>query len=799
MHNFARSIIHIFAMSSFFTRSILALTVFTMSGSFVSYATNEESEAIYADADTTALSLGEVRITSIKQAASLLRQPVTVTSINRQQIERYNIAGMKGVSEIAPNFFMPDYGSKMTSSIYVRGIGARIDQPAVGLNIDNIPFLNKNAFDFDMFDIERIEVLRGPQSTLYGRNTIAGLINVYTLSPMSWQGVRLMAEGSLPAGYRAGVGVYTKLAPRLGMSVNGYIAHSGGYFRNAYNGKYADRTTDFSGRWKTVWRPTDRLNIENVFSAGHAAQNGYPYAYVGTGEINYNDTCFYHRTSVTDGLTVRWAGEGFSVASITGLQYLSDNMTLDQDFLPASYFNLTQRQHDRSITQDIVLRGSKGNYSWLAGVFGFYKYGSMSAPVTFKEDGIDELILSNIRGNMPSFIQLMWDADNFVLGSDFRHHVNGAAIYHQSSYDLDRWTFALNMRFDYEHTALSYHNYCNTGASGTVNLPQLPRPINFTLPADIDLSDRLKQTFRQFLPKISVTYNLKNSAVFMSVAKGYKAGGFNTQMFSNFLQQRMTALMREEANELMGSMMGGMGGGSGVRPTADPDNAQTATNHEYSADDYVSYKPETSWNYELGGHFSCDNERVYSTFSLYYIDLRNQQVTLFPEGSATGRLMANAGRTRSYGAELTIRYTPTPRWRFDLAYGYNNATFRHFNNGNADLSGLRVPNAPSNTLFLSASYRLPLRAGWVDAISFNPSLRGVGSIYWDEENLYRQPFYAELGASVRFEHSRYSVDLWGKNLTDTRFDVFRYESIGHNFLQRGKPVRGGITLRVTLD
>ena len=121
---------------------------------------------------------------------------------------------MKGVSEIAPNFFMPDYGSRMTSSIYVRGIGARIDQSAVGLNIDNIPYLNKNGFDFDMLDVERIEVLRGPQSTLYGRNTIAGLINVYTLSPMSWQGVRIMAEGSVPAAGRAGIGIYQKLAPR---------------------------------------------------------------------------------------------------------------------------------------------------------------------------------------------------------------------------------------------------------------------------------------------------------------------------------------------------------------------------------------------------------------------------------------------------------------------------------------------------------------------------------------------------------------------------------------------------------
>ena len=382
-------------------------------------AAPSDTHVTYAPADTAALQLGEVSVTSIKQSSSLLRQPVTVTTVNQGQIERFNIAGMKGVSEIAPNFFMPDYGSRMTSSIYVRGIGARIDQSAVGLNIDNIPYLNKNGFDFDMLDVERIEVLRGPQSTLYGRNTIAGLINVYTLSPMSWQGVRIMAEGSVPAAGRAGIGIYQKLAPRLAMSLNGYVSHTHGYFRNLHNGKLADASTDFSGRWKTHWRPTDRLSFENVLSAGHSRQSGYPYAYVETGDINYNDTCFYRRTSVTDGLTVRWAGPSVSIASITGLQFLSDNMTLDQDFLPESYFTLTQRQLDRSITQDIVVRGHKGGYSWLAGAFAFYKYGSMTAPVTFKEDGIENLILSNIRDNMPSFIQLGWADDNFLLGSDF--------------------------------------------------------------------------------------------------------------------------------------------------------------------------------------------------------------------------------------------------------------------------------------------------------------------------------------------------------------------------------------------
>lgn len=753
-----------------------------------------DTHVTYAPADTAALQLGEVSVTSIKQSSSLLRQPVTVTTVSQGQIERFNIAGMKGVSEIAPNFFMPDYGSRMTSSIYVRGIGARIDQSAVGLNIDNIPYLNKNGFDFDMLDVERIEVLRGPQSTLYGRNTIAGLINVYTLSPMSWQGVRIMAEGSIPAAGRAGIGIYQKLAPRLAMSLNGYVSHTHGYFRNLHNGKRADASTDFSGRWKTHWRPTDRLSFENVLSAGHSRQSGYPYAYVETGDINYNDTCFYRRTSVTDGLTVRWAGPSVSIASITGLQFLSDNMTLDQDFLPESYFTLTQRQLDRSITQDIVVRGHKGGYSWLAGAFAFYKYGSMTAPVTFKEDGIENLILSNIRGNMPSFIQLDWADDNFLLGSDFRHHVSGAALYHQSTYDLGPWSFALNMRFDYEHTALSYRSNCATGAVGSVNLPQLPRPIPFTLSADIDEAGRLKQTFRQFLPKLSVTYNLRNSAVFLSVAKGYKSGGFNTQMFSDFLQQQMITQMKDQALDLMTGMMPGAGGsGSSTRP-ADT----SADTPQYTAADYVSYKPETSWNYELGGHFSCDEGRVYSTFSAFYIDVRDQQITVFPEGNSTGRMMTNAGRSRSFGAELTLRYTPTDRWRFDLSYGYTNARFRRFIDAGKDLAGNRIPYAPSNTLFLAASYRLPLHGAFIDAISFSPTLRGTGSIYWDEENLYRQPFYAELGASVRFHHSRFTLDLWGKNLTDTRFNVFRYSSVGNDFFQRGKPLRGGVTLRLNL-
>lgn len=732
------------------------------------------------------LAIGEVTVTSIKQARSLLRQPVSVTTLRHDELERLNVAGIKGVSDIAPNFFMPEYGSRMTSSIYVRGIGARIDQPAVGLNVDNVPYLNKDAYDFDMQDIQRIEVLRGPQSTLYGRNTIAGLINVTTLSPLHYQGVRAIAEAGTKDNYRLGLSCYGLLAPRLGMSLSAYGAYRGGYFRNEYNGDRADRERLGSLRWKTAWRPADNLLVENVASIGHARQNGYPYAFEETDKINYNDTCFYKRTTVTDGLTVNWSTPYFTLASITGFQYVDDNLTLDQDFLPESYFTLTQKQRDRSVTQDIVLRGSKGGYSWLAGVFGFYKYANMHAPVNFKKDGIDNLILGNVNNILQGMgMRLGWDDDNLLLGSDFRMPVKGVAVYHQSSYDWRNFAFSLGLRLDYEHTALKYHS--RSSSSCTMYRGNIPLA---SVPLDIDDSGRLSQHFTQLLPKFSITYNLPHSAIFASVSKGYKAGGFNTQMFSEFLQQRLK-------EKMMGNMPGGGGGQGGGRPqTKAPGEAGGGDDVVGRVASLVNYHPEVSWNYEIGGHFSVDQGRVYSSFALFMIDCRDQQLTMFPEGTTTGRVMVNAERTRSTGGEFTLSYRPTPRWAFNLAYGYTHAVFRRFSYNGNEYKGNHVPYAPSNTLYLAATYRQPVSSSLLKGVSLTADMRGTGKIYWDEANMYKQPFYAELGANLRFELPWGSLDVWGRNLTSTRFSTFRYESMSNSFFQRGLPARGGVTLRL---
>ena len=129
--------------------------------------------------------LSEVAVVAkMKQKNNLREESLSSTTIKLGEIERNQVVSLQDAAMQVPNLHIPSYGSKMTSSIYMRGLSSRIDHPAVGMYVDNVPYLNKNGFDADLWDIMRIEVLRGPQSTLYGRNTTGGIINIYTLSPM---------------------------------------------------------------------------------------------------------------------------------------------------------------------------------------------------------------------------------------------------------------------------------------------------------------------------------------------------------------------------------------------------------------------------------------------------------------------------------------------------------------------------------------------------------------------------------------------------------------------------------------
>ena len=725
-------------------------------------------------ADTT-ITVDKVQITAIKQGLVLRSEPVASTIVGSRDISRRHVDALAELSQQVPNLHIPDYGSRMTSSIYVRGLGARIDQPVIGLNIDNVPVLNKDNFDTELAEVERIEVLRGPQSTLYGRNTMGGVINIYTLSPLAWQGVRLMAEYGNGASARIRASLYEKLTPEVGMSVSGYYTRSNGFFTNDFTGKRCDREQLGGGRWRTLWDNGRGLRLDNTFSFSVLDQGGYPYAYAGEeplvldgrevirpGQIACNDPCSYRRMLLNDGLTVRYDADAFTVSSITSYQYSDDAMTLDQDFLPLSYFTMSQIRKEHAITEDIVVKGNGDKtINWLAGAFGFYKHADINAPVTFKDYGIENLIVGNWNGINTNY-PMKWDSDEFILGSRFTMPNYGLAAYGEVSAEWNNFTVIGGLRLDYEQSRLHYRSDCSTSYTIYHNNEVYKKE-----PIEIHSSGDLKRSFLQLLPKISVVYELPaHGKLYASVKKGYKAGGFNTQMFSDVLQQ-----------ELMGKM--GIG-------------------KKYDINDVVGYKPETSWNYEVGSNLEFFDSRLLADVAAFYIDCRDQQLTVFPDGTTTGRIMTNAGKTRSFGAEVALTARPVNRLELRASYGYTNAKFVEFNNGKNNYAGKVIPYAPQNTIFAGATYSFKIGHDFLRYITVGANVNGIGKIYWNEANTAEQPFYALLNANVKFIGGKYSLDFWTKNLTGTQYNTFYFVSIEHEFLQRGKPLQIGATLRINI-
>ena len=111
---------------------------------------------------------------------------VPVTMLTMNEIEAAGLSCPKELSGVVPGLVVPDYGSSMTSTIYMRGIGSRMENPVIGLYVDDVPVIDKNNYDFSFLDIRRIDMYRGPQGTLYGRNSMLGVMSVETLSPAVW-------------------------------------------------------------------------------------------------------------------------------------------------------------------------------------------------------------------------------------------------------------------------------------------------------------------------------------------------------------------------------------------------------------------------------------------------------------------------------------------------------------------------------------------------------------------------------------------------------------------------------------
>ena len=735
-------------------------------------------------------SLQNIVVVAGKVKSQLRLEPVSSFSRTSLQIENSHIRSIADFAASAGNLFMPEYGSKMTSSIYIRGIGSRMENPAIGLNIDGMPVLNKNGFDTDLWDIARIDLLRGPQSTLFGRNTIGGVLNINTLSPVNYQGTRIKLGYGSANSYDISASTYQKVSDKLAFSLGGRYGATDGFFRNAFNGNRCDDGRSGAFRGKFIYTPDRRFTLENIVSFTRDVQGGYAYglydpATETTAQANYNDICSYRRTLVSDMLKLSWNFGSFTFSSATSWQYLRDCMTLDQDFTPKSMFIMEQAQRENVINQEFLFKSvdeENSSFSWIAGLSAFYKYNHTNAPVTFRKDGITGLILDNINAQihkvMPMANLVFEDMENLPLVSAFKTPVTSVALFAQTEAEIvDNLKIVAGLRLDYEHTSFDYacHN--------TIGYMMTPFQKAFTY-VDTDLKDKLKDNYFTPIPKLSLIYSFgAGSNVYALIARGFKAGGYNNQMFSDILQNEMM-------KNLMGAGMGGMGGGAG-KPAGDSEAA-------YDVEDIITYKPEYSWNYELGLHYNSFSGAFGGNAALYYISCTDQQITVFPDGTTTGRMMTNAGKSRSYGLELDAWYYPVNDLRLSASYAYTNAKFTEYNNGQKDFEGNFVPNVPQNMVSADANYTLRNVCALFDNLSFNLAWNGTGKIYWDEENEVSQKFYSMLNASIIFEKRLdgcgFNLELWGKNITDTPYNSYYFVSMNNPFFAKGKPARWGVTL-----
>lgn len=723
----------------------------------------------------TMMVLDEVSVfPSIKEKKELTSLPVAANSFNLSQIEGTNAETPKELTKFVPNFHIPDYGSQMTSSIYVRGSGARIDQPVVGMLVDNIPLLNKNSYDFDMFDVERVEFLRGPQGTLYGRNTLCGLINLYTLSPFSYQGTRAMLGFSSGKTFQVKGSHYRKMNERFAFSVAVNARHSKGFFTNIYDDEKCDPLSTITARSRQMWRLPNGVSIENSISVNLLKQGGYPYRLLnddGMQPVNYNDECQYNRTQATDGLLVKFDRRRVVFTFATGYQYLNDDMSLDQDFLPLSYFTLNQKQKEHAISEEIVFQPKPKQkiWNWKSGAYGFYKHNDMDAPVLFKRTGIEQIILDNANKGIQSVFpddKLDFSENELPILSRFELPTWGVALYHQSEWKVRKWNFTLGLRFDYEHSKMTYENHADLHYLFTMMMKEYKQLRS-------QMNGESEKTYFELLPKFCVQFNInKNNNLYFSITKGYKAGGFNTQIFSDILQNRL----KNDLMNDMGMKFDGMGEST------------------YDVGKVTSYDPEYNWTYEIGGHFATSQKDFSADVAVFFMDSRDQQLTVFPQGKNTGRMMTNAGKSRTYGAELSMKWRIIEQLHLNGCYGYTHAKFVNFHDGDRSYDDNFVPYSPLHHFSLEATYVWTINRKLLDKLTVSVDGQGTGEIYWDEENRYKQGLYGMLDASVSLRKRLFTLKLWGKNLSNTRYETFEFTSMGNRFCQMSKPIQLGLSV-----
>ena len=711
------------------------------------------------------LGTGEIVVTARRREERLVDVPIAVTSFSGDQLAKSGALDITDIAQTTPNVTLEvSRGTNSTLSAFIRGIGQQDPvsgfEQGVGIYLDDVYLNRPQAAVLDIYDVERIEVLRGPQGTLYGRNTIGGAVKYVTRELPDHFSLKLRGTYGT---YDQADGVLTVSTPITDLvRVGGSVARlsRGGFGKNLTTGEenynkdiWAGRgTVEIGGKGQPVL-----IRISGDYSRDKSNSRGghrlIPGMVSGTPVL---DDVFDSQGGLVDprqdvkayGLAINASAEltdALTFRSISAWRKDKSASPIDFDALPAIDVDVPAFYNNEQVSQEFQLLYDNG--SWLQGMIGAYYLGAKA------DTAFDVRLFTTVNG-LTADTQADVDTSTWAIFGDF-------------TFDFtDQLSLAVGGRYTWDErkAQILRQNYLGGGSPVFGGLG-----VAFGAPGT-DFSG--KAVFKKFTPRASLSFKpTPDHNLYASFSQGFKGGGFDPR-------------------------------GVGVNA---PDTNGDGIREDSEVADYLSFKPESVDSYEVGYKGNLFGGGLYLALAAFHMDYKDVQIPGSSGCTVNGiptfcGVITNAGKAKIDGVEFEANArlaqnlaTSGDRVNLSGSVGYINARYKEYitqiaGQGPVDVAEFRkVQNTPKWTSSATLAYNAPVGEG---DVSFNTTLSYRSKTYQFEiPNPYiDQKGYTLLDASLVYTApgGRWSLGVHGKNILDKEYKTSGYTFIGAD------PVTGAI-------
>jgi len=753
---------------------------------------------------TQAAQLEEVVVTARKREESLQRTPVAVTVLSSELINDARLMSVKDIEALTPNlnFVVSADGSGSTLQAFIRGIGqfdfAVTTDPGVGMYVDGVYLARSIGANLEFSDIERISVLRGPQGTIFGKNTIGGAINVVTKAPtgeakftgeltagsFGYTGVKAYAEFPLSEAVAGSVSVIAKQS-------DGWQKRSVGDNAGAEDmmGVRAHLNTDFSSSWNshlvvdTVSQdqsiyPRVLSDFDGnqffpfLFNAFVLAPTGSSCCVSNLSNIDRSGTVNPRERDELDTMGLSWTNTwdlgNTTLKSLTGYRTIESEALRDSDNSPADFFSVETIFDTDQFSQEFILSNNSGDVDWLVGAYYSKEDADHYSGVTVA-DGLYQVLSSlPLSVTTPDGIPFAFLAAplDLTLDYDRTQETESFAAFFNLTYPLsDRLDLNLAARYTSEEKTL--RTYTIKRASQTpiaVPGPTAPAECSNVVAAGAGSQFTCGEKWSEFSPKIGLDLTVNDDLLLYGhVSRGFRSGAFNG------------------------------------RPIA---------TEEISVAD-----PETVTAYEIGMKSQWMDRKVRFNGAVFYNDYENQQFLVNQSSAASAAglilLVDNAGESTLTGMELEMTALLTDALTVSASAAWLDPEYDtyeqiDFVTGQVqDLSYREFRDVPEFTASIYTQYEIETASGGSLKLRADASYRD--DIYYSNEEtlstyerLHASAFATvNAGVTYRLPGGSWELGVYGRNLTDKREIIggFGVDAFGSTDVAFNEPRKVFATIR----